>query len=108
MTNPAFPQGEGGQLKWVELDSNSIASVAFERDTSVLYVEFNSGSKWRYEGVPYKKYKGIIYAGSSGNYLRKEIIAHHAGTRIEPDEHGNDRSEGSNNPGAISGSSTGT
>ena len=108
MTGPAFPQGEGEQLEWVELDSKSIASVAFDRDTSVLYVYFNSGSKWRYEGVPYKKYKGIIYAGSSGGYLRKEIIAHHAGIRIEPDERGKERSEGTNNPGTLSGSSTGT
>jgi len=86
----ASPQGEGGQSqRWEKLDSNSINAVAFDRDKNLLKVHFKKGDVWAYKDVPLKKYKYLIYAPSSGAYLRNEIIPHHDAEKLHdgaPDE----------------------
>ena len=86
----ASPQGEGGQSQgWVKLDSQSINVVAFDRETNVLKVHYNKGDTWSYKDVPLQKYKKLVYASSSGAYLRNEIIPHHDAVKLHdgaPDE----------------------
>lgn len=79
----ATPSGEGGQPGgWVSLDSRSISSVAFDSTNKILKVHFVDGDTWGYKNVPLVKYKTLIYHGSSGAYLRKEIIPHHEASKI--------------------------
>lgn len=77
------PQGEGGQPgKWIKLDSSSINSVAFNSEDFTLKVYFNDGDTWVYKDVPFVKFKRLVYSGSSGSYLRKEIIPHHDAEKV--------------------------
>ena len=86
----ASPQGEGGQSSgWTKLDSRSISSVAFDRDSNTLKVHYNQGDTWAYKDVPLQKFKSLVYASSSGAYLRNEIIPHHDAVKLHdgaPDE----------------------
>jgi hypothetical protein len=79
----ASSQGEGGQSGgWTPLDSSSIHSVAFVPGENTLKIHFRDGDTWSYANVPKDKYKGILYANSSGAYLRNHIIPHHEATKL--------------------------
>ncbi len=67
---------------WTKLDSNSISSVAYDTDKHLLKVHFNDGDTWAYSDVPFQKFKSLVYAGSSGSYLRNQIIPHHEGIKL--------------------------
>lgn len=78
MSRAPSPDG----LVWQPLDSHSIRAVAYDRNTFSLYVEFKSGDVWVYKDVDKRKYKTVIYASSSGSYLRNSIIPKHDGERV--------------------------
>jgi hypothetical protein len=78
-----LPQGEGGQPgEWVYLNSKSISSVAFVKEQNLLKVHFKDGDTWAYKDVPKSKYKFLVYANSSGAYLKNEIIPHHEAVKL--------------------------
>jgi hypothetical protein len=79
----ASPQGGGRQLKWVDVDSNTISSAAYSRDTFELYIKYNSGSVYKYKNVPLVKYKNLLYASSSGTYLRNNIVKTHEEEKVD-------------------------
>jgi hypothetical protein len=47
--------------------------VGYDGLTSVLVIEFNSGSVYRYLGVPEHVYQGLMKASSKGTYFNNEI-----------------------------------
>jgi len=58
----------------VPVDSSNVVSVGYDEETSILEVEFLSGSIYRYLGVPSRQF--VILTGgqvSVGRYLNTEI-----------------------------------
>ena len=52
--------------------SSNINSVGY--DNGKLYIRFNSGSTYLYNGVPQKVYKELLSAFSHGKYFEKKIL----------------------------------
>lgn len=57
----------------VRVVSSNIRSVGYDPTSSILEVEFNSGSIYQYLDVPESEYEGLINAASKGRYLNRNI-----------------------------------
>lgn len=50
------------------VNSSNLSAVGYDRSTRVLYISFNSGSTYAYDGVPEHVYIGLMNATSKGSY----------------------------------------
>jgi hypothetical protein len=66
-------------LPWIGVDSTNIARVAYRG--SDLFVQFNSGALYRYQGVESEKAKRLIEANSVGSMFNKVIKDRHSYTQ---------------------------
>lgn len=57
----------------VPVVSSNIRSVGYDHTSSILEVEFNSGSIYQYLDVPESEYEGFMNAASKGRYLNRSI-----------------------------------
>lgn len=55
------------------VSSSNVSSVGYDEETQALYVEFNNGSTYRYNGVPFGEYQALINAPSIGSHLARNI-----------------------------------
>jgi hypothetical protein len=55
------------------VQSTNLSAVGYDGGNRQLYVEFNSGTLYRYFHVPSPVYQGLITAGSYGWYLNHFI-----------------------------------
>ncbi|OMF40338.1 KTSC domain-containing protein [Paenibacillus peoriae] len=60
-------------MNWQSVNSSNMDSVAYDADSSTLYVRFNSGATYSYSGVPQSEYNGLMSASSHGTYLNAHI-----------------------------------
>lgn len=60
-------------MNWKSVSSSNLDAVAYDAGTSTLYVRFNNGSTYAYDGVPQSQYNGLMSAGSHGGYLASNI-----------------------------------
>ena len=51
------------------VQSSSVSSVGYDRDSSTLELEFLNGSVYQYFGVPESIFNGLINAPSKGTFL---------------------------------------
>jgi hypothetical protein len=56
--------------------------VGYDAKLRILEVVFNSGDRYRYKGVPPKKYEELMKAESIGQYMHKNIIGRYDYERI--------------------------
>ncbi len=64
------------------VDSTLVASVGYDRETSVLEVEFRNGSVYRYFMVGPGSYERLLGAESIGAFFNREIRPKHRFTRL--------------------------
>lgn len=62
--------------------SSSIRSVGYDRDESVLEIEFQSGGIYRYADVASETYEGLLAASSHGSYFHENIRGQYDYRRI--------------------------
>lgn len=55
------------------VDSSDLRSVGYDRSTSILEIEFNSGGLYQYSGVPESEYTNLMRAPSKGKYFHAYI-----------------------------------
>ena len=55
------------------VESTSIASIGYVRDTKALEIEFRSGAVYRYSGVPEAVHAALLAAKSKGRYFSQHI-----------------------------------
>jgi hypothetical protein len=51
------------------VQSSSVSSVGYDRDSSTLEIEFLNGSIYQYFGVPESIFNGLMNAPSKGTFL---------------------------------------
>lgn len=61
-------------MKREPVQSSNISSVGYNPDTSTLEIEFHSGGKYQYYGVPSQVHEGLMKAESKGSYFHHYII----------------------------------
>jgi hypothetical protein len=60
--------------------SSNVAAVGYEDGT--LYVEFNNGSAYAYDGVGEAAYQDLLTDPSPGGYLARHIKPAHTARRL--------------------------
>jgi len=55
------------------VQSSSVSSVGYDRDSSMLEVEFLNGSVYQYFGVPESIFNGLMNAPSKGTFLDQVV-----------------------------------
>lgn len=70
-------------MQRVEVTSTSLASVGYDQRSRTLEVEFQSGSVYHYQQVPYAVARGLARADSIGAYFMRRIRGQYAYTRVE-------------------------
>lgn len=57
----------------VDLRSNSLKSATYQHQGAFLELEFRSGARYRYSGVPAQVYQDLLMAESKGGYFNLHI-----------------------------------
>jgi uncharacterized Fe-S cluster-containing MiaB family protein len=60
-------------MQRVAVDSSMIASIGYDASSTVLEIEFTSGSIYQYDEVPADHHNGIMKAESHGKYFNENI-----------------------------------
>lgn len=56
------------------VESQIIKSVGYDRETSLLEVEFRNGWVYEYDAVPTEVHRALLDAPSHGKYLKRHIV----------------------------------
>ncbi|GAA0135366.1 hypothetical protein YSY43_22060 [Paenibacillus sp. YSY-4.3] len=60
-------------MQWVSVSSSNLDAVAYDASSSTLFVRFNDGSTYAYDGVPASIHSGLMNASSHGSYLAAHV-----------------------------------
>jgi hypothetical protein len=61
-------------MEMVTVESSMISAVGYDEAGEILEVVFNSGSIYRYSGVPKDVYEGLLAADSKGSFMHNNIL----------------------------------
>lgn len=70
----------------MEMQSSSLAQVAYDPRRLILHVEFRDGATYQYTDVPVETYHNLLQADSKGAYFNRRVrnIFRHALVRAAP------------------------
>ena len=57
------------EQEWIPVTSSNVAQVRYDNELHAAYVQFNSGSVYRYDGVPLDVFDALVKAESTGKYV---------------------------------------
>lgn len=60
-------------MDWRSVSSSTLVAVAYDAETSNLYIEFKGGIRYVYYNVPKSIYSGLMSAASHGGYHAAHI-----------------------------------
>lgn len=60
-------------MNWLPLDSSALKAVAYLSAKRLLYLEFQSGERYRYFEFPPERYQDFLAAESKGTYFAQRI-----------------------------------
>lgn len=69
-------------MERIQVDSSNISSIGYDEDSLTLEVEFHSGAVYQYFDVPLNVFKGLIDAGSKGQYFAQHIKGYYRYAKI--------------------------
>ncbi|AHC18884.1 KTSC domain-containing protein [Paenibacillus polymyxa] len=69
-------------MQWVSVTSSNISSIAYDGESSTLYVKFNNGSQYAYNNVPASVHSGLMNATSHGSYLASHVKGNYPYRRL--------------------------
>ena len=57
----------------VKVESSNISAVGYDMSFGALIVEYKSGNKYQYKGVPYELYENLLKAESKGRFMNENV-----------------------------------
>ncbi|GAB7015456.1 KTSC domain-containing protein [Methanogenium cariaci] len=60
-------------VEMFSVSSSNVAEVGYDKQSSQLYVRFNNGGLYVYDGVPFNEFEYLKNASSVGTYLAQNI-----------------------------------
>ncbi|HEU5271516.1 MAG TPA: KTSC domain-containing protein [Jatrophihabitans sp.] len=69
-------------MRRVPVESSAIASVGYDRATSVLEIEFADGDVYQYFAVPRRVHSELLAAESMGRYFQTRIRERYSYQRV--------------------------
>lgn len=70
------------EVVWDDVDSSNIVRVAFDKEESVILVEFKDGAIWGYDDCDSALYEKFKNAESVGKFFHRNIKAGHTAERL--------------------------
>lgn len=68
-----LPGGNVIAMRRNHVDSSAISSVGYDERSSVLEVEFSSGTVYDYYNVPPRIYRDLLKASSKGSFVSRRV-----------------------------------
>lgn len=69
-------------MKRTPVESSNISSIGYDEDSSTVEIEFHNGTIYQYFDVPASVYKGIMEAGSKGQYFAQHVKGYYRFVRV--------------------------
>ncbi len=69
----------------INVVSNSIRSIGYDKEAGHLELEFKNGRRYRYKQFPHRLYRRLINADSVGTFFHEEIRPSFKGIEIGAD-----------------------
>ena len=69
-------------MKRTPVESSNISSIGYDEGSSTVEIEFHNGTVYQYFDVPESVYKGIMEAGSKGQYFAQHIKGYYRFVRV--------------------------
>lgn len=69
-------------IEMIPVISSNIAEIGYSEEDEFLVVEFKSGDRWGYSGVPYDVFAGLRDAGSVGSFFAREVKGSYPSRRL--------------------------
>ena len=60
-------------IKMIPVQSSNVKSVGYDEDNGNVHIEFASGERYAYMGVPKKVYEDLLIAKSIGAYINRHL-----------------------------------
>jgi hypothetical protein len=60
-------------MQTTALKSTSLAEVGYEREESLLRIQFQSGAIYEYFDVPANVYEDLLHASSAGRFFNENV-----------------------------------
>jgi len=60
-------------VEMFSVSSSNVAKVGYDKQSSQLYVQFNSGGLYVYDDVPFNEFENLKNASSVGTYHAQNI-----------------------------------
>lgn len=67
-------------LEFINVDSSNIEKIAWKPNE--LYVQYKSGSLYKYDGVTHGVWKGLVKAESKGRFMNSVIKESYKYTKV--------------------------
>jgi len=64
-------------MERLQVNSSNILSIGYDTNSSVLEVEFSSGSIYQYFDVPEHLYNELMQASSLGGFINDNLVKYH-------------------------------
>lgn len=66
----------------IRVESTSLAAVAYDNARAHLEIEFRSGARYRYAGVPADVFTRLVEAESKGRFFNEHVRSGYAFERL--------------------------
>lgn len=70
-------------VDFFEVESSNVAEIGYDGNEMVLYVRFNKGPLYYYEGVPPDVWDEFVYTDSKGKFIWTHLRDRYPYGRIE-------------------------
>lgn len=69
-------------MNFTPVRSSNVKAIGYDPDAKVMGVQFQDGSEYHYEGVPYEVYFYVQHAPSVGRTFAQVVKNNYSATRI--------------------------
>ncbi len=69
-------------MEFRSLSSSNVSGIHYDKNTETLTVEFTSGGRYAYKGVPEDVYDDFLSAPSPGSFFADNVKGSYAYTRV--------------------------
>ncbi len=71
-------------MRFKRMHSTALEAAAYDPRAQALYVFFQRGSAYRYDGVPQSVYEGLVAAHSKGQFYQAHVRKSFSYERLSP------------------------
>jgi hypothetical protein len=70
-------------VEFYDVESSNVSQIGYDGDEMVLYVRFNNGYLYFYEGVPPDVWEQMLYSDSKGRFVHTNLKGRYPYGRVE-------------------------